>query len=151
MPVVARDELEPVCPAATPIAGPVGRGPSIVCGVIALDRREGTDGVGLTAAGAAAERQSVDGVLLRMDSDPSSIIGFCCGTAVPVLHDGERQRRAHHSYCPVWVAEKERIAAGREQLAEDAQPDPVSMGVGDDHFTTSSRLSDLDLFKSEAA
>jgi hypothetical protein len=51
---------------------------------------------------------------------------LCCGTALPVLHNGEIPgNRAHWSYCPVWQAEVERIEAGRDELTRPVEPESV--------------------------
>jgi len=81
------------CPAATSLEGPPDRGPSALCGVMLHDDRVTGDS-DLRGAG----------VLITSRSDPSSYSGFCAGAYVK---------------CPVWQAEKERIARESRVLRAD--------------------------------
>lgn len=116
-----------VCPAAVPIAGAMPANAGVICRVMEQDR-DREQGAGLTPAQHAMTRDGSDGVLLTAKSDPSTIERMCCADAdVPVLdHFEKRGGRESYTYCPVWQAEKERIAEGREMLAEQHAPEPVS-------------------------
>ena len=60
------------------------------------------------------EGQAQDGIIegagaehLLIASDPSLVLGFCCGTAAaPLSLEGEP--RAHYAFCPIWQAELKR-------------------------------------------
>lgn len=90
------DQLTPRCPAAEAIGGPVCGGPSIVCRIM---QREGQAQDGILE-GAGQEH-------LLVTTDPSLVLGFCCGTAyAPISLEGEA--RAHYAFCPIWQAERKR-------------------------------------------
>lgn len=127
LPVVPRV----VCPAASPIAGAVSADSGVICRAMLMDRAREA-GLGLSPAQLALARDGSDGVLLTAKSDPSTIEGMCCADEdPPVLDEFEKPGgRATYTYCPVWQAEKERIAEGRETLAEEREPETVAHGVG---------------------
>jgi hypothetical protein len=100
--------VKPVCPAALPLAGPPAGGPAVVCGIV---QREGERADEITHG-------AYQGQLITQRKDPSTLLGFCCGRALPVLHANQDERRAHHSNCPIWQLEKERIRAARGELEE---------------------------------
>lgn len=92
----------PRCPAADHVAGASPEREGVVCRV---QQREGE------AADRITEGSAFD--LLTLATDPSTIYGFCCGTAmVPVSLEREGER-AHYACCPIWQAELKRV--------EDAQ------------------------------
>lgn len=126
-----------VCPAAAPIAGAVAANAGVICRVMQMDR-DREQGSGLTLAQHAMARDGSDGVLLTAKSDPSTIERMCCADAdVPVLdHFEKRGGRETYTYCPVWQAEKERIAEGRAMLADPPAPELVS------HFDESRDAAD---------
>jgi hypothetical protein len=134
MPKIARARAldllpEPVCPAASAVAGATPGRCGFICRVVQQDR-ERERALGVTPAQAAFMREGGGGdTFLTIETDPSSVLNLCSGDAVPVL--GEREvpgNRASYTYCPVWQAEKQRIADGRRQLAGGglAEPEPVS-------------------------
>lgn len=90
----------PACPAATPIAGPPGRGPSVLCGVWFREMREGKI------------EDAEAGVLLTLYNDPTSLHVYCCGEGVT---------GARNSYvdCPVWERECQRRDDADRTLALD--------------------------------
>lgn len=100
------DRLVPRCPAANDLAGPPLGGPSIVCRIM---QREGNAQDGITE-GAGQEH-------LLLATDPSMVLGFCCGTADPPLTlDGEA--RAHFAFCPIWQAEMQRVEDSKARAWE---------------------------------
>lgn len=121
---------EPACPAAAPVAGVDRSSQGVVCRVMQRDH-EDDPGLGMSAAATGFIHNEADGgVLLTVKSDPSTVTLFCHGDALPVLTDEEQPGgRAHHSFCPVWQAEKERIADGRHNLLDEPEPEPVAAGV----------------------
>jgi hypothetical protein len=128
LPVINAD---PSCPAALPIAGASRAMRGVVCRAMQQDvgRDDGT-ALGMNAGEYGfLQHDATAGVHLNLKSDPATLVGLCYGRGLPVITDADHQARDHHSYCPVWQAEKDRIAAGRSSLAEEQQPDPVSMGV----------------------
>lgn len=120
----------PMCPAAAPIAGACASQQGVVCRVM---QRDHEDDPGLNMSAAAAgfiHHEATGGVYLNLKSDPSTVVKFCHGDALPVLHDGEvAGGRASYTYCPTWQAEKERIAEGRDTLLAEVEPEEVAMGV----------------------
>lgn len=134
MATIARARALPVlpttaCPAAAPIAGVTPDRSGVVCRVMQQDR-ERDPLLGVNAADAGFIREGGDGdVFLSIEKDPSGVANLCCGSALPVLSEDEVPgNRASYTYCPVWQAEKKRIAAGRDQLAGGGviEPEPVS-------------------------
>lgn len=106
-----------MCPAAARVDGSTPARCGVICRVIANDRQR-ESGVGMDPAQLAQARVGGDGdTFLTIEKDPGSVQRLCCGTELPVLDDRGHYARAHYSYCPVWQAEKQRIAEGREQLA----------------------------------
>lgn len=123
---------EPVCPAALSIAGASRSQQGVICRVMQRDQAE-DPGVDMTAGQLGVLREGEGGTYINIKSDPSSVTGFCHGDAVPVLAEDD-ESRASYTVCPVWQAEKERIAAGREMLFEPVEAEPVSMGVTSDEM-----------------
>lgn len=124
---------EPLCPAARKIAGASTAMQGVVCCAMLQDveRADGTE-LGMNAGEYGfLQHEATAGVHLNLKSDPSTVIGLCYGSGLPVLSDVDHQARDHHSYCPVWQAEKQRLAAGADQLVQERQPEPVSMGMGE--------------------
>jgi hypothetical protein len=115
---------EVVCPAAVPIAGTVPHRAGVICDVLRQEQAR-EDGIGISPGMLAASRDAEGGTLLTAESDPTTI---CCGDAVPVLNElSVGGGRSSYTYCPVWQAEKKRIADGRHALAGGGvQPDAVS-------------------------
>jgi hypothetical protein len=105
--------LSALCPAATALAGPPVGGPSIVCGVL---RREGNSADGITE-GEGHEH-------LTATADPSMVLGFCCGTAIPPAtpEQAKGEAQANYCYCPIWQQEKERIWAEAERAWGISRP-----------------------------
>lgn len=121
----------PTCPAALVVAGASADRSGVVCGVFA-NQRQRELGLDMTPAQLEVKRESDGGAFLSLVQDPSGVEHLCCGDAVPVLHDAEVPgNRASYTYCPVWQAEKMRIAAGADQLTEENIPDRVSYGIAD--------------------
>lgn len=91
------------------------------------------DGTGVTAGQFEVVRRGGDGdVFLSLAGDPQAVKNLCCGGELPVLNDREVPgNRASYTYCPVWQAEKDRIAAGREMLSEPL-PEPEAVAHHDD-------------------
>lgn len=120
----------PICPAARPIAGACGADQGVVCVVMEHDH-EGEPGIEMSAAATGfVHHEATAGVYLNLRSDPSTVMKFCHGDALPVLDDGDvAGGRASYTYCPTWEAEKARIAEGRSELLERPEPDPVAAGV----------------------
>lgn len=56
--------------------------------------------------------------LVSARKDPSTLYGFCCGTAIPRATEEDDKTRGHHSFCPVWELEKKRIEERRELLKD---------------------------------
>jgi hypothetical protein len=71
---------------------------------------------------ARGAQSDLGGALMTVQSDPSTILRFCTGRGVPVLDDRGHYARDHHSYCPVWQAEKRRIWDLRDMLKGGAGP-----------------------------
>lgn len=100
--------LETVCEAATAV------GDGVVCGVLKVDH-ELRDHI---LTGNALDP------FVSIHTDPSTVLNFCCGTALPVeptvtaldrlLHDipddpeDGATRHAHYTNCPVWQLHVER-------------------------------------------
>lgn len=122
---------EPGCPAAGKVAGTCGADQGVVCRAMQQDieRDDGT-ALGMSAGDYGfLQHETNAGVLITVKSDPTTLLNFCYGRGLPVLTDAEHLARDHHSYCPVFQAEKDRIREGRDCLVEEVQPEPVSMGV----------------------
>lgn len=122
---------EALCPAALTIAGTDTSSCGVVCRAMEQDiaRDDGTDLSMSAGAYGYLQHRATGGVYLTLKSDPSTVLNLCHGSGLPVLTDEDHQARDHYSYCPVWQAEKERLAAGGDRLAPEEQPEPVSMGL----------------------
>jgi hypothetical protein len=122
---------DPLCPAAFPIAGASRAMAGVVCRAMQQDiEREDGTALGMNAGEYGYLRhEAIAGVHMNLKSDPGTVVGLCHGHGLPVVTDEDHQARDHYSYCPVWQAEKERIAAGGDELAPEQEPEPVSMGV----------------------
>jgi hypothetical protein len=109
-------------------------------------------GLGMTAARSGfIQHEAEGGIYLNLKSDPATVTAFCHGTGIPVLHDEKREGgQPHYTYCPTWVAEKERIAAGRTELLETPEPEPVAAGVSlhDEEDPWAAARRDLELLAS---
>lgn len=145
----------PMCPAAEKVGGACSSQEGVVCRV--MERAHADEkGIGLSAASTGFLRNEASGgVYLNVKSDPNTIAKFCHGSALPVLGDADvRGGRASFTYCPTWQREKERIEAGRRELLEEPEPEPVAMGVSSieeiDPWTAAKRDLDI-LAPSEAA
>lgn len=124
---------DPPCPAAAPLAGTSQVTQGLVCRAMQQDieRDDGT-ALGMSAGKYGyLQHEAFAGVHLNLKSDPTTVIKLCHGHGLPVLTDDDHQARDHYTYCPVWQAEKERLWAGRDQLAPEEQPEPVEMGLVD--------------------
>lgn len=97
-----------VCPAAEQLAGPPVGGPSVICRAMVGDEIQ-TDQI--------LHGQSVSPLVLAR-RDPSTLYGFCCGTAIPRSTDDDVEVRGSYTFCPVWEAEKKRIWERKEMMAE---------------------------------
>lgn len=84
-------KLKPTCPAADSVGGE-----TILCGVIRHDRRRESR---------TSQVESGQGVVIERRTDPSTYANLCCG---------------EYSKCPVWRAEKDRLAAGEKGLNDEA-------------------------------
>lgn len=122
--------LCPTCPAAAKIAGACGSQEGVVCRVMQTAHKD-DPGLNMTAGQSGFIQNEADGgVYLNLKSDPSTVVKFCHGDALPVLHDGTHLGgRASYTYCPTWQAERARIEDGRKQLLEDPEPESVAAGV----------------------
>lgn len=121
----------PTCPAAAKIVGACTENSGVICRVMRREH-ELTDPSGLTAgAYGFTVHGATGGVLLTMKSDPSSVVRFCHGGELPVLDEADGYARDSYTYCPIWQAEKERIAAGEDTITNEAEPESVSMGIAD--------------------
>jgi hypothetical protein len=80
----------------------------------------------MTAAGAAAERNSSDGVLLTTANDPGAVNRLCCGDGIPVVNSEQSDRREaqHHTDCPIYIAEGERAQDGEHAPLGGYPEDP---------------------------
>lgn len=117
------------CPAAVPVAGVTPERGGVVCGVIARDRRldEGLDMDPAQLQIARGEGEHASDVFLTLKEDPSTVEHLCCGREMPVLDRREVPgNRASYTYCPVWQAEKIRIAEDRSMLSEEPREEPVA-------------------------
>jgi hypothetical protein len=95
-----------MCPAATPLDGPEGTGPSILCGVIMNERKRSdqiSDG-------------NYVGHHLEVGKDAVPVYGFCCGQGLPAVTGNEEHAHGHYTFCPKWRKEKERILEARRRL-----------------------------------
>lgn len=138
----------PTCPAAAKIHGATPEREGVVCRVMKREH-ETVDPSGLTAGqyGFTAH-ETTGGIFLDLKGDPSSVVRFCHGHELPVLDDADGYARDSYTYCPVWQAEKARIAAGEDSVTNEPEPDPVAMGVEDTLSAPdpwASARSDLDL------
>lgn len=141
---------ETTCPAALKIAGACGSQQGVVCRVMQRDHEQDA-GLGMTAGQSGfIQHEATGGVYLNLKSDPATVTAFCHGSAVPVVTDDEDQGRASYSYCPTWQAEKDRIAAGGQDLYVDEEPESVAMGVVEavDENPWRQARADLDLLAS---
>lgn len=121
----------PVCPAAVVVHGAVPANSGVVCGVI-FNERQRELGIGMNPAQTQVAREGGTGdVFLTLKSDPSTIERMCCGEGMPAMHDGEYVGgRESYTYCPVFQAEKWRIAEGQERLGRVVAPESVEMDDG---------------------
>lgn len=102
----------PTCPAATPLAGPPGRGPSVLCGVWFREMREGRI------------EDAENGVLLTLYNDPTTLHVYCCG-------EGVTGAKNSYTDCPVWEREAERREDAERSLEADELP---TEGIFDTSF-----------------
>lgn len=107
-----------------PIAGPVGSGPSTVCGV--MQREQGR----IDSILEGIEK----GVLNTLREDPSIVMNMCCGDALPVTGDGDPEvevRHAHYTNCEVWQAMRDQeLATHAFTLAQERPQESSVPGVG---------------------
>jgi hypothetical protein len=115
------------CWAATTVEGASPECSGVLCGVIALDRAK-ADGIGMSPGQLAQARSGGAGdVFLSIEKDPSTVERLCCGDGMPVINDlSVGGNRESYTYCPVWQAEKERLAEGRDTLTHPVEPDSVA-------------------------
>lgn len=99
-------ELPTVCEAARPISCSDGSG-AVICGVVAND---------LEAADVVLEGDA-EGLVMNTRTDPSTIAGFCCGSALPVIDAVPEDGKAHYTACPVWRAGREADWERRDRVA----------------------------------
>jgi hypothetical protein len=117
------------CPAGSPIAGVTPERGGVVCGVILNDRQReaGFDMDPAQLQIARGEGENASDVFLTLKEDPSTVEHLCCGAALPVLDRREVPgNRASYTYCPVWQAEKIRLAEDRRGLSDEPREEPVS-------------------------
>lgn len=119
---------EPSCPAAFPIAGASSGRRGVVCRAMQQDQ-DADPGVGASPRQLEVTRETQGGVYLTVERDPSSVVMFCHGSAVPVVTDEDGQGRASYTYCPTWQAARDRHLAGLAGLTEPVEPEATSMGV----------------------
>lgn len=100
---------ESQCPAAESVGGTIRSGPAVVCRIM---RDEGVRADSITEG-------KTPGQLIGSRTDPSIYYGFCCGKALGRTSEQDVGPRAHHSFCPIWEAARERDAARK------ANPDRV--------------------------
>lgn len=119
---------EPACPAALAIAGACASQQGVVCRIMQHDQDD-DPGVDMSAGQLGTLRETEGGVYLNCKSDPSSVVGFCHGHALPVLHE-DGDARASFTSCPVWQLHRERHLEGKDGSLFDPVPyEPVSMGM----------------------
>lgn len=109
-------KLECRCPYGVLQAGPPIGGPSVICRAMEAEG-ERTDAI--------AEGET-SGKLLTLAENPSTVLGMCCGTDLPLLGPRspiEKGRRTH-TVCPVFREEWERQQAHRRRLLERVEADP---------------------------
>lgn len=56
--------------------------------------------------------------LVSAREDPSTLYGFCCGTAIPRSTSEDEEIRGNYTFCPVWELEQKRIAERKDLMAE---------------------------------
>lgn len=136
--------LSPACPAAFPIAGPAGQGPSIVCRVMEAEQR-----------GADSILEGVEkGILNTLREDRAVVANFCCGDALPVTGEGDpdvEERHAHYTNCVVWQElRKAQLARQRFDLTTERPRESAVPGVGPEDPTEREVDSIMDERMSEA-
>lgn len=56
--------------------------------------------------------------VVSAQKDPSTLYGFCCGTAIPRATSDDERVRGSYTFCPVWELEQARIAENKEMMKE---------------------------------
>lgn len=104
-------DLKPVCPAADHVHGVDRFHEGIVC---CVQQVEGEKADTLVEGGAHA--------YMREHTDPSIVLGFCCGTALPALtaEQAKGEARASYTYCPIWQAAREAEWERKQRAIEGA-------------------------------
>jgi hypothetical protein len=105
--------LSPQCPAALPLEGPPGPGPSVVCRVMEQEKERIKHG----------DSRAIHVIAAK---NPNALFGFCCGRGLPVVDEVPEQGRGHHTACPVWRAEKLRIQEGRAMVMKPKERGSVT-------------------------
>lgn len=121
----------PTCPAALKVTGAMPANAGVVCRLMQEDQ-ESDAGVDMTAGQLEKVREGSGGVFISANQDPSTLVMFCHGNAIPVLTDDDGQGRASYTYCPVWQAARDRELAGEDGLTAPVIAEPTSMGVSSD-------------------
>lgn len=104
----------------------------VVCRVMQQEHGR-VDGLGMNPKQLATARDGGSAVFMTLTGDPSTIERFCCGDGVPVLDEFEKRGgRDTYTYCPVWQAEKERVADGRRELKGGGVQEPEAVASWDD-------------------
>jgi hypothetical protein len=60
--------------------------------------------------------------LVTSRKDPSTFFGFCCGTGLARMGEDISRPHGHHTFCPVWEAEKKREWARKELMRAPRRP-----------------------------
>lgn len=120
---------DPACPAALKVTGASSGRRGVVCRIMQADQ-EADPGVDMNPRQLEVLRETQGGVYLSVEHDPSTVVMFCHGTAVPVVTNEDGQGRASYTYCTTWQTARDRHLAGLEGLADPVEPEPVAMGVG---------------------
>jgi hypothetical protein len=110
------------------VNGAIASNCGVVCRVMQQDQQADA-GVDMSAGQLGILRETEGGVFISAKSDPSTLVMFCHGEAVPVVTNDDGQGRASYTYCPTWQTARERELAGEDGLTDPVVAEPVSMGV----------------------
>jgi hypothetical protein len=111
------------------ISGAMRANEGVICREMQADQ-QAEAGIRMTPGQLEQAREGEGGVFITAKHDPSSLVMFCCGDAVPVVTSDAREKgRASYTYCPVWQAARDRYLAHKAGLYDEPEPEAVSMGV----------------------
>jgi hypothetical protein len=134
---------EPVCPAAEKVVGVATHDGGCVCRIQTLDQ-EAETGIGMDPHQLQVARESTGGAFLTVKTDPSTVLRFCFGDAVPVITGEDGQACDSYTYCPVWQRRRERDIEARRRLFDPVEPDGVAMGIEEPQAVASWEVAGLD-------